>query len=252
MEENTLAKSAIQAAMDGNWQEAVKINTQILEENPQDTEALNRLAKACSELGNPKKAKECYCRVLEFDPANTIATKNLKLLTKSINGNGTNGTKNINGKNGYKQSLRPNGLKKWNLEIFLAEPGKTKLVNLVNLAPPSTLSTLACGEKTKMIFKKHQVAIENFNGEYLGAVPDDLSHYLISLIKVGNNYEAYIKAVKTNTLTVLIWETQRSTKLANQPSFLTRQQTKVVKSLSSETSMTDSDLEENLFEFSEA
>ena len=103
-----------------------------------------------------------------------------------------------------------------------------------------------------MVFKKHQVVIESFGGEYLGAVPDDLSHYLISLIKVGNNYEAYIKAVKTNTLTVVIWETQRSTKLANQPSFLTRQQTKAVKAVSSETSISDSDLEENLFEFSEA
>lgn len=233
MEDNTLAKQAIQAALEGNWEEAAAVNKKILTENPKDCEALNRLARACAELGDVEKTKQCYHQVLQFDPANSIAAKNLKLLTKSANGLGQNSS----GRNG-------NGHKNLTLDIFLAEPGRTKLVNLVNLATPATLSKLKAAEKVQIVLKKHQVVIENDDGEYLGAVPDDLSHYLISLTKLGNDYEVYIKAVRTNTVSVLIWEKIRSSRFANQPSFIARKLTKLVKSPAQE--------ESSLIEFDES
>lgn len=215
MEENTLAKQAIREALDGNWEKAAEINKKILTANPQDPDALNRLARACAELGNSEKAKQCYNQVLQFDPANSIAAKNLKLLTKSENGAGLAGS-----------TANGNGHKNLTLDIFLAEPGRTKLVNLINLATPATLSKLKAAEKVQMVAKKHQVVIETEDGEYVGAIPDDLSHYLISLTKFGNYYEVYVKAVKTNTVSVLIWEKLRAARFANQPSFIARKQIK--------------------------
>ena len=231
MEENLSIKLAIQAALEGDWQKASQINSKILKDNPEDVDALNRLARAYFELCQLEKTKECYQKVLEVDPANSIATKNLKLLTK---GNG-------NGRNGKSQNL--------SLDIFLSEPGRTKLVNLVNLATPTTLSILKCGEQVGIVFKKHQVIIESFDSQYLGAIPDDLSHYLISLTKAGNCYQAFIKAVKTNLLTVIVWEKERAEKFANQPSFLTRRQ-KLPRSESSP-KISEAELAESLVESSE-
>lgn len=236
MEDNQLAKTAIAAALKGNWEKAAELNKKILAENPQDSDALNRLAKACSELGNAEKAKNCYSQVLKFDPANAIAVKNLKLLTKSTNG-----------KNGS-QTNGQSGSKNLSLDIFLAEPGKTKLVNLINLATPSTLSQLTCGEKVEMVIKKHQVVIESSTGDHLGAIPDDLSHYLISLTSAGNNYEAYIKAVRTNVLTLMLWEKERAAKFANQPSFLARKEVKATKSTPTADGILDTEFDENFLE----
>lgn len=236
MEENLLAKAAIAAALEGNWEKAVELNKKILVDNHQDADALNRMAKACSELGDAEKAKNCYFQILKFDPANTIAVKNLKLLTKSPNG--ANGSQ-TNGKNGNKNL---------SLDVFLADPGRTKLVNLVNLATPSTLSQLTCGEKVEIVIKKHQVVIENFAGEHLGAIPDDLSHYLISLTAAGNNYEAYIKAVKTNVLTLVLWEKERAARFANQPSFLVRKQVKVAKPVQTADVLSDTEFDESFLE----
>lgn len=218
MEDNSLAKLAIQAALEGNWEKAAKINQKILAANPHDADALNRLARACGELGNAEKAKKCYQQVLQLDPANTIALKNLKMLTKSENGHSQNGV-----------SANGNGHKNLPLDIFLAEPGRTKLVNLVNVAPSTTLAKLTAAEKVKMVFKKHQVAIETENGEYLGAIPDDLAHYLISLARLGNDYEVYVKAVRPNSVSILIWEKLRAARFANQPSFIARKQIKIIK-----------------------
>ncbi len=234
MEDNSQVKLAIQAALTGDWEKAAQVNSKILKDNPEDCEALNRLARAYFELCELEKAKVCYQKVLEIDPANSIATKNLKLLAK---GNGNNG------RNGKTQNL--------SLDIFLSEPGRTKLVNLVNLATPATLSILKCGEQIQIVVKKHQIVIENQDGEYLGAIPDDLSHYLISLTKAGNHYEAFIKAVKTNILTVIIWEKIRAAKFANQPSFLARKQSRLVKIDNSASDISEAELAESSIEFSE-
>lgn len=235
MEETQLIQIAVEAALEGDWEKAIRANRQILKSNPQDPDALNRLARAHLELGDNEKAKHYYSQVVKIDPPNSIALKNLKLLTKS---------ENCNGKNGQNKNL--------SLDIFLSEPGRTKLVNLVNLATPTTLSTLTCGEKVSLVFKKHQVLIESLAGEYLGAVPDDLAHYLISLAKAGNGYEAYIKAINTNALTAIIAEKKRVGKFANQPSFLLKRQPKRLK-LVSEEAVTPQieDLAESFAEFSE-
>jgi len=203
-----LAQQAIQAAICANWQQAAKLNRKILSFTKDDVEALNRLAMAQNCLGNTSEAQKLYKKVLVIDPYNIIARKNLDKISK-FNGAKTNGTNSIQG-NGNNHDLS---------KLFLFEPGKTKVINLLNLAPPQVLASLRCGEQVLINPKNHSVTITSQEKVYLGALPDDLAHRLIGFIAGGNQYEAYVKCASPKTLTIFIRESIRSPKFTNQPSF---------------------------------
>lgn len=212
----SMAKAAIEAAISLRWAEAVKINKKILACIKDDVEALNRLARAKLCLGEKEQAQKVYKKVLELDPYNIIAKKNLDKIAKA-NGNdhNINGSAAISHPNGTDQPTLAN--------LFLVEPGKTKLVNLINLAPPSILATLNCGDQVLINPKNHSVSITTFDKVYLGALPDDLAHRLITFIGGGNKYDAYVKNATIKMLAVFIREIYRSAKFASQPSFQFKQ-----------------------------
>src|SRR3989344_6993772 len=192
----TLTKLAIDAAVISDWEQAEKINKKIVSLFQNDVTALNRLARAQICRGGIKKAEKTYKKVLELDPYNIIAKKNLEKLTKisKIDGHADgNGTLHNNFSN-----------------YFLYEPGKTKIIQLLNLAPPAIIATLNCGEKLSMTLKKHSITITDENGTYLGALPDDLSHKLLTYINGGNKYDIYVKFATVKKLTVFIRELERS------------------------------------------
>lgn len=201
----TLAQQAINEALSSNWEKAILKNKEILDRNPNNIEARNRLARAYLEIGEIEAAKKIYQEVLEIDPCNQIALKNLQRISK-LNGNVSNN--------------KHNGHSKINFNIFLAEPGKTKLVDLINLTSPQYLSTLSPGDLLKLQPKKHTVCLLDENNQYVGALPDDIAHLLISLINGGNVYEAYVKKASANCLQVILWEKYRSERFISQPSFL--------------------------------
>lgn len=201
-----LALLAAQAALDCNWQDAIKINEKILKDQQADVEALNRLARAQVCTGRMEKAQKTYKKVLEIDPYNIIANKNLNKINISTS----------NKANGQSKSFIPNH----NLNsLLLSEPGKTKVISLLNLAPPNVLALLDYGEPLRINPKSHAITITTGEGVYLGALPDDIAHKLISFIGGGNKYEAYVKSVTPKSLTIFIRETERSQKFINQPSF---------------------------------
>ncbi|MCR4324370.1 MAG: tetratricopeptide repeat protein [Candidatus Curtissbacteria bacterium] len=207
-----LAQAAITAALSSNWQEAIKLNKKILAGTENDVEALNRLARAYCCLGEYQKAEKMYKKVLEIDPYNIIAVKNLEKVTKRAKL--SNGHSATNG-NSITATATIINLSR----IFLDEPGKTKIVNLINLAPPSTLAVLSCGDQVTMHPKNHSVTISTLGDIYLGAFPDDLAHRLLLFIGGGNQYEAYIKSASPKSLTIFVRETLRSEKFGNQPTF---------------------------------
>ncbi|HSX18757.1 MAG TPA: tetratricopeptide repeat protein [Candidatus Saccharimonadales bacterium] len=210
--QESLAQSAIVAALSSNWQEAIKLNEKILKGDKTNTEALNRLARAQACTGDYQKAQKTYKKVLEVDPYNIIALKNIEKLEKS-------GPNNIHISNGNTQT----NVHSVNLSrVFLDEPGKTKLVSLLNLAPPSVLASLNCGDQLMINPKNHAISVATQSGTYLGAFPDDLAHKLIGFITGGNKYDAYVKSSTTKNLTIFVREIQRSTKFQNQPSFQNR------------------------------
>lgn len=201
----TLNRQAIDAALDSRWAEALKLNRKIIKGDPQNIDALNRQARVYMELGKSNLAKKCYIEVLKFDPYNPIASKNLKII------------KAFKIKKG---PYKPNDHAKLSASLFLQEPGKTKVVNLLNICEPQKLSQAFCGMKVDPIIKNRKITIIDSNETYLGVLPDDMSHHLIRLIKGGNKYDLFIKSISINSLSVLIRETFRSKRFKNQPSFL--------------------------------
>lgn len=201
---SNLSQKAIEFALTSNWEEALKINKQIIKADPQNVDALNRQARAYMELGRMNLAKKYYSEVLKFDPYNPIALKNLKII-KSFK------------PNGYIISF---GRGKLSPSLFLQEPGKTKIVNLLKVAEPQKLSLIFCGMQVEMMIKNRKITIVDTEGNYLGVLPDDTCHLLLRLIKGGNKYQLFVKSIKVNGLSVLIKEVFRSKRFKNQPSFL--------------------------------
>lgn len=203
---SNLSQLAIDAALDSRWEEALKYNKQILKLDPQNVDALNRQARVNMEMGKTNLAKKYYSEVVRIDPYNPIALKNLKII-KSFKSTGQIG-------------LIHNGVSKLSPDLFLQEPGKTKIVNLLKVAEPQKLSKAFCGMKVACLVKNRKITISDEYGNYLGVLPDDINYHLLRLIKGGNKYDFFIKAIKVNGLSVLIKETFRSKKFKNQPSFL--------------------------------
>lgn len=194
-----LASQATKAALEGDWQKAAQINALILSQYPDNIEALNRLAHAFYFIGKKREARKTYQKVLNLDPYNHIAQKNLEKLTAVKEEICDPTTPTIPCR-------------------FLEEPGKTKVTHIVNPAPQKVLFLLSPGTCLDLVVKKHSVLIFK-NGDYIGALPDDLSHRLINLTRLGNKYQAFVKAVEKNNLLLFLQELKRSKRMGNQPSF---------------------------------
>lgn len=188
--ENTLAQKAVDFALNGQWNEAVRINLQILEDNSQDVDALNRLARAHSELGKLREARRAALKVIAIDPANPIALKCLEKW-KSV------------------KSLEKNHSQAISVDSFLEESGKTKLVTLVNIGDEKTFATTDPGEEVKLSSNGHRVTILTQEDKYLGRLPDDISARLKNLIKNGYKYQVLIKSIDPKEVTVFMRETEK-------------------------------------------
>lgn len=201
---SSLNHQAIDAALEGRFNDALKLNKKILKLDSQNVDALARLARAFMELGRFNLAKRYYAEVLKYDPYNPIAVKNLRIIK------------------GFKVNGHPqasNG-QKLTSSLFLQEPGKTKLVNLLKVAEPAKLSQAFCGMKVVAQVKNRKIIVLDSKGAYLGILPDDICYLLIRLLRGGNKYEFFIKSIKVNGLQVLIKEVFRSKRFKNQPSFV--------------------------------
>lgn len=205
-----LKAQAIQTALIGDWNTAVTLNQTLLEEDPNDIDTLNRLAFALSSVGNIKEAKTIYQKVLTLDTQNPIALRNLKRLTGSSGKNtGTVQTSHLMN------------------NIFIEEPGKTKVVELINVAEQKVISQLRSGESINLSVKRMKIFALDNQKQYMGMLPDDLSKRLIKFINGGNKYDAYVKTVNNHRMIIFIKEVKRSTRFKNQPSFITTDKTRL-------------------------
>jgi len=196
------AQIAIGFALSGNWDEAVKANLEIIKQNPDDTDALNRLAKAYTELGKISQARETAKKVLAIDTVNPIALKLIEKLKLTKKGT-TEASGSVSS------------------ESFLEEPGKTKLITLLNLGDSSIFTNLNPGEEVKLVSYPHKVTINTIDGKHIGSLPDDVAARLRNLIKAGNKYQALIKSAEPKEVTVFIREIERGPKAPEISSFPT-------------------------------
>lgn len=202
MKPPNLTAIAIKFALDQDWKKAIRTNLELLEIDAEDIASYNRLAYAYLKNGHIEKAKTTYKKVLKIDKYNPIATKNLKWLGSLTN-----------------HDIQKQAVTASSPNIFLEEPGKTKIVTLVNPAPNKILCNLTTAQKVEMVAKKHQIEIRNSHETYIGALPDDLAFRLLKFIAAGNIYDAYIKNVTNNSISVFIRELKRGKKFHLVPSF---------------------------------
>src|SRR5579885_812538 len=194
----SLKAQAIQTALVGDWMNAITLNRQILDGEPNDIDTLNRLAFAFLSLGHTKDAKNLYEKVLSLDMKNPIALRNLQRL----NNNKT-----------LRPSIQLNNL-------FIEEPGKTKIIELLNVADKKILAPLRCGEELRLRIKRNKLFVLDLQNHYTGMLPDDIGQRLIRFIKGGNIYSAYVKTVANNYVSIFIREEKQVKRYLHQPSFV--------------------------------
>lgn len=199
-------QQAISAALDGNWKEAIRINILLIKLEKTNVDALNRLGFAYLKTGQLAQSKRTFQKVLALDKYNQIAQKNIKKL-------GTVKKKDVI--RSIKQNVSP--------LHFLEEPGKTKIVSCVHLTQTTVLSALYPGQEVILKAKKHCIEIRDEKDTYLAALPDDISFKLLKLIRAGNIYQAVIKGIEKNFLSVILREVSRGKRFLHQPSFVASQ-----------------------------
>jgi tetratricopeptide (TPR) repeat protein len=202
-----LKTQAIQTALIGDWSNAIACNRKILEEDPSDIDALNRLAFAFASSGDVKEAKNIYQKVLSLDNQNPIAVRNLKRLAGGGN------------------TKAPGAFNKVN-NIFIEEPGKTKVIDLINVAEQKIISRLNSGECLELSEKRMKIFVLDSDKQFIGMLPDDLGKRLIKFMEGGNKYEAYVKTIDNHRVTVFVKETVRASRFKYQSSFTSSEKPK--------------------------
>ena len=201
---------AINAALESNWEKALELNKRLLEKYPNDIGAMNRLAKALSETGALVEAKKIYKKILELDPYNQIAEKNLNRISSLKRGH-------------VVTNKGANSLKG---DFFLEEPGKTIVLPLEDTAMPQILADLQIGESVNLVPHKNEVTVNSSNGKRIGKIHSELAKSLAQNIRSGSNFESFIKSIslagkkevkEKSQVLVFIRETNRSPKITSNP-----------------------------------
>lgn len=181
---------AIQAAATGDWEAAKTANEAILEIEPANIGALNRLGYSLIQVGNVRLAKQTYEKVLTIERFNPIAIKYLQLL---------------------KSKITPQSVSMGNLGDFIEEPGKTRSIALQKLADPAVLQSIPTATQCGLVVKNHRVnVVSTATSTYLGCLPDDVAFRLQKMIASGNEYSVTVQSTSKKSCQVFLKETHHS------------------------------------------
>ena len=186
-------KLAINYAMQGQWTDAINANQDILLIFPNDLDALNRLGKAFSELGDIKNAEVTFQNVLNLSPGNHIAVKNLGRL------------KFVDSKISRLQTQKNS-----NRDAFIEDSGKSCVVSLKKAAKPSVLLKLAPGEIVHLQQNRKILIACDDSGNRLGEIDTKIGSRIIRLTNGGNKYSASIISCGDNWISIILRETFKS------------------------------------------
>lgn len=199
-----LTDQAIRLATQGDWEEAVSVNQQLIELAEKDVDAHNRLGKALMELGRYRAARDSYAEAARIDPNNSIARKNLTRLEPLAE---------------TLPEVAEAARDRVDPRIFIEETGKTGHTNLVRLAPAATLARLTAGDQVHLRVEDRRLEVTDARGEYLGEIGPPLSFKLIDLLAGGNEYSAAITSLGENQVNIIIKEMYQHPSQAGKISF---------------------------------
>ncbi len=181
---------AIQQAQEGQWEDAVVTNKNILNLFPFEPDAYNRLGKAHSELGHFVEARQAYSQTLKYSPKNTIAKKNLERLAQLQE----------------EPAHLHTGTERIDPRLFIEETGKTGLTDLINIASGNALAKVGVGDRVQLYVTGHTLLVRNAAGEDIGQVEPRLANRLINFMEGGNRYAAAILVMETGQVRLMIRE----------------------------------------------
>ncbi len=201
---------AVQLAIAGKWDEAVKLNKFIVESFGADEETQNRLGKALSELGKLKDAKAAYEVALKLNPMNTIAKKNAARINTLLH---------------QKEGLKVGGTRV-DLNLFVEEMGKT-IITALEGASADICSKVAAGDVAELKVDGDTIVAETSRGVKLGTLEAKLARRLIKFMRGGNRYQGGVTACDGNTVKLIVRETYQDPKFVGKPSFPMRRKREV-------------------------
>ena len=205
------AEDAVQLAIAGRWDEAVKLNRFIIDSFGADEETQNRLGKALSELGKLKDAKAAYEAALKLNPMNTIAKKNAARINALLH---------------QKEGLKVGGTKV-DLNLFVEEMGKT-VITTVEAAPSADIcSKVAAGDVAELRIDGDGIVAETSRGVRVGSLEAKLARRLIKFMRGGNRYQAGVTSCDGNSVKLIVRETYQDPHFAGKPSFPMRRKREV-------------------------
>lgn len=184
------SKISIQLALEGKWNEAISTNLDILRYFEQDVEALNRLAKAYLETGVFNQARETFQKVLRISPHNNIAKKNLDRLSHLP------GSSNV--------ALEG---KRVTPKLFLEESGKSTVSVLRNPSSQQVLARVAAGDSVRLQMHNSTLVIKGPDDDILGYIEPKLGSRLVKLIGQGNKYDAAVRSIGEDGVSIIFRET---------------------------------------------
>jgi hypothetical protein len=205
------AEDAVQLAIAGKWDEAVKLNRFIIDSFGADEESQNRLGKALSELGKLKDAKAAYEVALKLNPMNSIAKKNAARINALLH---------------QKEGLKVGGTRV-DLNLFVEEMGKTIITIVEAPASADICSKVAAGDVAELRIEGDGIFTETSRGVRLGSLEAKLARRLIKFMRGGNRYQAGVTSCDGNNVKLIVRETYQDPHFAGKPSFPMRRKREV-------------------------
>ncbi len=196
-----LAELARLRAVDGEWEQAVMINREILKHAEQDSAAANRLGKALDQLGRIEEAIEAYRSASEMDPGNMIAQRNLERLELLRDREPP-------------AAVTTNGSKAIRASVFIEETGKTYVTELVRPTIGDALARLSPASKVELKDEADGFAVYDQFDNRIGMLEPLVSRTLRKLVAAGNEYEAFVVALSGRTVRIIIREVYRDPDVA--------------------------------------
>ena len=204
------ADDAVQLAIAGKWDDAVKLNKFIIDSFGADEESQNRLGKALSELGKLKDAKSAYEAALKLNPMNSIAKKNAARINTLLH---------------QKEGLKVGGTRV-DLNLFVEEMGKTVITTLES-SSADICSKVAAGDVAELKIEGDGIVAETSRGVRLGLLEAKLARRLIKFMRGGNRYQAGVMSCEGTAVKLIVRETYQDPKFAGKPSFPMRRKREV-------------------------
>jgi len=205
------ADEAVQLAIAGNWDEAVKLNKFVIDNLGPDEESQNRLGKALSELGKLKEAKAAYEAALKLNPLNSIAKRNAARINALLH---------------QKEGLKVGGTRV-DLNLFVEEMGKTIITILDGNAGNDICSKVAAGDVAELKIEADGIVAETSRGVRLGTLEPKLARRITKFMRGGNRYQAGVTSCEGNAVKLIVRETYQDPRFAGKPSFPMRRKREV-------------------------